>query len=74
MHENEKCKIRTKIENINNNEASLYLYSVKVNKSRGSCNNMNDPYAKLCVPDVIKNINVKVLNLIRKTNETRETE
>ena len=35
------------------------------------CNNINDPYAKLCVPDVIKNINVKVFNLISRTNETR---
>ena len=28
-------------------------------------------YAKLCVPDVIKNINVKVFNLISRTNETK---
>ena len=32
---------------------------------------MNDPYAKLCVPDIVKNINVKTLNLMSRTNETR---
>ena len=29
----------------------------------GSCNNINDPYAKICVPDVVKNLNVKVFNV-----------
>ena len=41
---------------------------------KGSCNNINDPYAKLGVPDTIKNINVKVFNLISRTNETRHIE
>ena len=41
------------------------------NKCSGSCNNINDLYAKLYVPDVVKNINIKVLNLISRTNEAR---
>ena len=61
---NHKCKTRTKIINTNNNEPVLYPFSIKVNKCSGSCNNINDPYATLCVPDVVKNINVKVLNLM----------
>ena len=40
----------------------------------GSCNNINDPYAKFCVPDVVKNINVKVFNLISFTNQTKHME
>ena len=32
---------------------------------------LNDPYAKLRVPDVVKNMNVKVSNLISRTNEIR---
>ena len=44
---------------------------IKINKCKGSCNTINDPYAKLCVPDTIKNINVKVFNLMSRTNETR---
>ena len=63
---NRKCKVRPEIININSNESSLYPYSVKISKCSASCNNINDPYAKLCVPYVIKNMNVKVFNLIRK--------
>ena len=37
----------------------------------GSCDNINCPYAKMCVPDV-KNLNLKVFNLMSRTNETRQ--
>ena len=36
-----------------------------------SCNNINDLYATMCVPDVVKNLNVKVFNLMSGTNEAR---
>ena len=32
---------------------------------------MDSPYPKLCVTDAVKSINVKVFNLISRTNETR---
>ena len=68
---NQECRIRPEIININSNEPTFYPCSIKVNKCSGSCNNINDPCAKLCVPDVVNNINVKVFNLISITNETR---
>ena len=61
---NQECKVRPKIINININEPSFYPEMVVVN-------NINDPYTNLCVPDVSKNMNVKVFNLISRTNETR---
>ena len=68
---NQECRIRPKIISINSNEPTFYSHSIEVNKCSGSCNNINDPYAKLCVPDVVKNIMSKVFNLMSKTNETR---
>ena len=53
---------------------SLYfilLVLKQVNVGGGSCNNINDPYAKICVPDAINGLNVKVFNLMSSTNETR---
>ena len=52
----------------------FYPYSIRTSKCSGSCNNINDPYAKLCVPDAVKNLNLKVFNLILRTNETRHIE
>ena len=70
----QECKIRTKIIYINNNEPKFCPFSVIVDKCSGSCNNINDPCAKLCVPGVVKNINGRVFNLISRTNETGHRE
>ena len=71
---NQECRIRTKIINTNNNEPVFYLFSIKVNKCSGSCKNINDPCAKLSLPDIFKNINVNVLNLISFTNQIKHIE
>ena len=68
---NQECKVRPEIININSDEPLFYPYSIKVNKCSGSCNDINDPYSKMCVPDVVKYINVKVFNLMSRTNKTR---
>ena len=67
---NQECKVRSEIVNINSNNRMFYPFS-KINKCSGSCNNINNPYAKICVPDVIKDLNVRVFNLMSRTNETR---
>ena len=71
---NQECKIRPEIINVNSDEPVFYPFSIKANKCGGSCNNINDPYAKMCVPDVVKNLNVKVFDLMSRTNETRRIE
>ena len=67
---NQECKIRPQIININSNEP-FFTYRILANKCSGSCSNINYPYAKLCVSDVVKNLNIKVVNLTSKTNETK---
>ena len=49
----------------------FFQFSIKTRKCSGSCNNINYPYANICVPDVVKNLNVNVFNLMSRTNETR---
>ena len=66
---NQECKVRPEIININSNNPIFYPFSIKINKCSGNCNNTNNPYAKICVPDVIKDLNVKVFNLISRTNK-----
>ena len=71
---NQECKTRTKIINISNNEPVFYPFNIKVNKCSGSCNNINNTYAKLCAPYVAKNINVKVFNFMSWSNQTKHIE
>ena len=68
---NQKCKVRPKIVDVNSNNPIFYPFSVKINRCSDNCNSINDPYAKICVPDVVKNLNVKVFNLMPRTKESR---
>ena len=68
---NQACKAKPEIINVNSNNPVFYPFSIKRNKCSGNCNNINDPYAKICVPDVAKDLNVKVFILMSRTNETR---
>ena len=61
---NKECKVRPETVNVNSNERVFFPFIIKTSKCSGSCNNINDSYAKLCVSDVIKNLNVKVFNLM----------
>ena len=58
---NHACKAKPEIININSNNPVFYPFSIKTSKRIGNCNNINDPYAKICAPDFIKDLNVKVL-------------
>ena len=51
---NQECKVRSKIVNVNSDESVFYPFSIKTSKCSGSCNNVNDPYAKMCVPNVVQ--------------------
>ena len=68
---NQPCKARPEIININTNNPIFYPFSIKTSKCSGNCNNINDTYAKICVPDVVKDVNIKAFNLMSKTNETK---
>ena len=63
---NQECKLRPQIANVNSDEPVFFPFSIKTSKCSGSCNNINDPHAKLCIPDVVKNLNIKAFNLISR--------
>ena len=67
---NQECKARLEIVNVNSNNPIFYPFSVKTSTCSDNCNNINDPYARICVPDIVKRLNVKVFNLMSRTNET----
>ena len=61
---NQESKVRPQMFNVNSDENVFYHFSIKLHysilyhfssKYSGSCNNNNDPYAKIWVPDIVKN-------------------
>ena len=71
FNENQECKVRPEIINVKSNEPIFYPFSIKTSKCSGSCNNINNPYAKMCIPAVVKDLKVTIFNLMSRTNETR---
>ena len=55
----QECKMRLEFINVNSKEPVIYFFSIKTSKRSGSCNNKN------------MNMNIKVFNLMSRTNETR---
>ena len=70
---NQKCMPRPKILDVNEGagEALFYPYNVLANKCSESCGRLDNPMAKMCVPNIIKRINMKVYNFLMRLNETR---
>ena len=71
---NQPCKARLDIVNVNSNKPIFYPFSIKTSKCSDNCNNINDPYARICVLDVVKSLKVKIFNLMSRTNGTRYIE
>ena len=54
---NQECKTKPQVVNVNGDEPVSFPFSIETSKCSGSCNNINYPYAKICVPDVVKKLN-----------------
>ena len=72
---NQPCQAGLTLVNANSNEILFFFFffsfTVSVNKRGGSYSTIDDPYARVCVPDKVKSMNVKVFNLMSEVNETR---
>ena len=71
LMKNQECKATPEIVDINSNNPIFYPFSIKINKCSSNCSNINNPYARVFVSDTVKNLNVKVFNLMSQSNETR---
>ena len=70
---NQKCMPRPKILDVNGGigEALFYPYNVLVNECSGSCNTLHNRMSKICVPKIVKNVNMQVYNFLMRLDETR---
>ena len=68
LMKNQECKSRKVI---TNNEYMLYPFSIKVSKCSGNCNIISNPYSRVCVPSVVKNITAKMFDLMSWKNKNK---
>ena len=58
------CQARATLVKINSSETLFYPFMVSVNICDGSCKNINDQYARVCILNKVKYINVKRFTLM----------
>ena len=58
---NQECKGRKVVVH---NKHMTYPYSIKVNRCNSSCNNISNSYARVYVPDIVKNVTLKIFDLM----------
>ena len=58
---NQKCAVRKVVVT---NDYMTFPYKIKVDKCVGNCNDVENPYFKVCLPDVVNNISVESLDLM----------
>ena len=65
------CQGRPTIVNINSRETLFYQFLIGVNKCGGICNAVDDLYARAFVLNKVKNMNLKVVNVMSGLNKTK---
>ena len=58
---NQTCKARPTLVNINSDETLFYPFTVTVNKCGGSFITTDDSYSRVCVSNKLKNLNLKYI-------------
>ena len=66
---NRECKVR---EVIVKNGYMSYAYNIKATRCNGNCNNIINPYSKVCVFDAVKNVTLKVFDLMTLRTKTKQ--
>ena len=67
---NHECQTRPTLANINSDETIFYQFTVSDNKYGGSCNTVVNPFVRVWLPNEVKNVNIKVFNIILGLNQT----
>ena len=49
---------------MDSSETLFYPFIVSINKCGGNCNTVDDPYARVCISNNLKNMNVKISNFM----------
>ena len=56
---------------LNLDELHYCSFVISMNLCNGSCNTVEDPFGRVCIPDKIENVNLKVFNVIKSINESK---
>ena len=65
---NEQCMVRPTLIDLNLDELHYYLFIISMNRCDGSCNTVEDPFRKICVPNEMEDVKLTVFDTIKRVN------
>ena len=65
---NQPCTATPTDTDLNPDELHFYSFIVSLDRCDGSCNTADDPFGRICVPNKIEHINLKVFNMMKEVN------
>ena len=68
---NQLCMVMTMPSNLYLDELLYYPFIINMSRSDGSCNTAEDSFERICVPNKMKDVNLKVHNMIKQINESK---
>ena len=67
----EPCLVRPNLIDLNPNELYYYPFMVSLDRCDGSCNTLDYPSDRLCVPNRAEDVNLNVFKMITRMNEAK---
>ena len=68
---NQQCMVEQRLINLNLDEIHYYSFIISMNKCDGTCNTAEDPFGRICVLYKMKDVNMKVFNMIKGINTSK---
>ena len=63
--------VRTTLINFNVDRLHYYPFIINMNRFDRSCNTLEDPFGRTCVPNKMEGVNLKVSDMIKGINESK---
>ena len=68
---NQHCMVRSMLIHMNPDELRCYLFTVSLGMFDGGCNIFDGSFGRICLPNKIENVYLKVFNMIEGINESK---
>ena len=66
-----KTGLRPALVDLSIDELHYYPFVISMNRCDDSCNTVEDPSGRICVPNKMEDLNLKVLNMINGINQLK---
>ena len=65
---NQPCIVRSMRTDMNPDKFHYYPVIISMNRCNGNCSTVKDPFGRMCIPNKIEDMNLKVFNIIKGIN------